>query len=468
LIYPNGVNGLTGEYLLPPVEPGAVAAVARAPAGRPEVARELAVLGERLSEPSFGLPFNVRPEDVSQAGWAVVFGHGETDRVRSALEPLVEHRRRVAGADRVKVLDHQPGEQWRDWLIRHRVIAGTVDPRRVPYYVLLVGGPDRIPFEFQYLLSVEYAVGRLDFDTAAGYQRYVTSLIDYERSGSLRAPAAAFFATEHSFDVATQLSSELLVRPLAGSFRPGGRFADAVPGYQVAAPILAEQATKAALLDLLAGASGASRPALVFAAAHGVGGWPAGHPDQPARHGALLCQDWPGLGRIDPAHYLAAGDIAPDARPHGMVAFFFACYGAGTPEVEPFQPPGSAPVRVADTPFVAALPKRLLGHPQGGALAVVGHIERAWGYSFLSGGQAQLLPFQNAVGRILSGQPVGYAMKDFNERYAALSANALDLARQIGYGRVVPDAELAALWTERVDAQNYIVLGDPAAALKPA
>src|SRR5215213_9232912 len=27
------------------------------------------------------------------------------------------------------------------------------------------------------------------------------------------------------------------------------------------------------------------------------------------------------------------------------------------------------------------------------------------------------------VGRILLGQPVGYAMKDFNEKYAALSAN---------------------------------------------
>ena len=33
----------------------------------------------------------------------------------------------------------------------------------------------------------------------------------------------------------------------------------------------------------------------------------------------------------------------------------------------------------------------------------------------------QLLPFQNAIGRILIGQPVGHAFKDFNERYASLS-----------------------------------------------
>src|SRR5262249_11298896 len=121
LIYPNGVSGLTGAYLLPAVEPSAVAALARAPAGHPEGARELAGPGERLSERTYGLPFNIRPDDVSQAGWAVVFARDETDRVRAALEPLVEHRRRVAGADRVKVLDHLPGEQWRDWLARHRI-----------------------------------------------------------------------------------------------------------------------------------------------------------------------------------------------------------------------------------------------------------------------------------------------------------------------------------------------------------
>jgi hypothetical protein len=468
LIHPNGVNGLTGAYLLPPVAPSDVAARVRRPAGGPAVLAELATLGERLHEPTLGLPFDVRPDDLSQAGWAVVFGAGETDQVRAALEPLIEHRARVAGARRVKVLDHRPGERWQDWLARHRVGPGTVDPRQVPYYVLLIGGPERIPFEFQYLLSVEYAVGRLHFDDVTGYQRYAASLVDHEEAaGSPRQAAAAFFAPRHAADLSTQLASDLLVRPLAGSFRPGGRFAGAVRGYRIAAPLVAEGATKAALLELLEGNGLDNRPALVFLAAHGLGGWPAGHPDQTARHGAVVCQDWPGPGQIDPDHYLAASDIARGARPHGMIAFLYACYGAGTPELEPFHVPDSTPARVADAPFVAALPKRLLAHPEGGALAVIGHVDRAWGYSFLSGGQAQLLPFQNAVGRILSGQPVGHAMKDFSERYAALSANVSTLLRQTGYGRPVGDEELAMLWTERTDAQNYVVLGDPAARLKP-
>jgi hypothetical protein len=470
LIYPNGVNGLTGEYLLRPVEPARVAALAKEPVPDPDAVRELVRLGERIGEPTFGLPFDIRPENVTEAGWAVVFGSDETGSVREALAPLVEHRRRRHGHDRVKVLDHRPGERWHEWLIRHGTTPGNVDPRRIPYYVLLVGGPGRIPFEFQHTLDVEYAVGRLHFDDADGYRRYVTSLVQYERAArSSREKAAAFFGTRHPFDIATHLSATLLVQPLADSLRPGGRFAEAVPGCRVDPPILAESATKARLGEILSGSGGGGRPELLFSATHGMGGWPPGHPDQAARHGALLCQDWPGLGQVDPAHYFAASDVASDAGLHGIVAFFFACYGAGTPEFDPFwHEPNEPPLRIAEEPFVAALAKSLLAHPNGGALAVIGHIDRTWGNSFLSGGQAHLLPFQNAMCRILSSQPVGYAMKDFNEKYAVLSASYSDTLQEIEFGKLVPDAELANLRAERNDAQNYIVLGDPAATLKPA
>ncbi len=58
-------------------------------------------------------------------------------------------------------------------------------------------------------------------------------------------------------------------------------------------------------------------------------------------------------------------------------------------------------------------------------------------------------------------------MKDFNERYAALSTSMSDILERVGFaGFVVSDAELARLWTQRNDAQNYVVLGDPAAAVR--
>src|SRR5205823_5562176 len=130
--------------------------------------------------------------------------------------------------------------------------------------------------------------------------------------------------------------------------------------------------------------------------------------------------------------------------------------------------PGGPPAELSERPFVAALPKRLLSHDRGGALAVIGHVARASGFSFMRPGGSQLLPFRNALGRILAGETVGYAMTDFNERYAALSTDLANLQWQVSVGATIPDEELVPRWIERNDAQNYVVLGDPAVALRPA
>jgi Peptidase family C25 len=467
LIHPNGVNGLTGEFLLPPLATADVADRARKVDDDPDTVNRLKQVHADQSEATYRVPFDIDPENVANAGWAIVFSEDEDDVVKAALDALIEHRGSQVGDDRMKVLDYQPGEGWPEWLVRHGTSIGNLDPRKVPYYVLLVGGPDRIPFSFQFLLSVEYAVGRLSFDDADGYRRYVGGLIDYESAAPARDSVATFFGTRHPFDRATQLSADSLVTPLSDGFGPGGRFESAVTGYRIDT-LLAEEASKAALGELLAGSGPSGRPALLFSATHGLGGWPAGHPDQAARHGALVCQGWPGVGQIATEHYFAGSDLPAEADVHGLVAFFFACFGAGTPREDAYaHMPGQPPPVLATEPFVAALPKRLLGHPNGGALAVIGHVDLAWGYSFVSDGAAQVLPFQNATGRILLGQPVGHAMKDFNERYAALSTSLSDMLERVGFaGFVVSDAELARLWTQRNDAQNYVVLGDPAAAVR--
>src|SRR4029453_322171 len=82
--------------------------------------------------------------------------------------------------------------------------------------------------------------------------------------------------------------------------------------------------------------SGAERPDLLFTATHRIG-FPPGPPGQRATQGALVCQDWPGPrhGKIGPTHWFAAPDI-PDAELTGMIAFLFACFGAGTPRYDEF------------------------------------------------------------------------------------------------------------------------------------
>ena len=473
-VYVNGISGVTGDYLLPPLPVATAAALAKGEQSDPRITTWLHGLWRQLQRPSLGLPLDVDPDDVAQAGWAVVFHADEAGPVRSALEPLVERRRRLLPADRFKVLEFRPGETWRRWLARHGVAPGTVEPWKVPYYLLLVGDPERVPYVVQSLLDIEYAVGRISFDSADDYGRYAEAVVAYETAAT--APHdrnVVFVGTRHNFDPATELSAEHLVRPLAD----GQAARDGEPAYPPAAErwgfatrkLLADDATKAKLLETLHGGPGGSPPALLFSATHGVG-WPKGHQDQLAKQGALLCQDWPGIGQIGAEHYLAASDVGDDAVVGGLVLFCFACYGAGTPRRDSFMHASATPPPdIAERAFVGALPRRLLSHPNGAALALIGHVDRAWGYSIVPpGASAQLRPFRNAIDRILTGVPVGSATKDFSERYAALSADLSGMLEELSFGAEFPDNDLAARWVERNDAQNYAVVGDPAVRLRPA
>ena len=466
-IYANGINALTGDYLVAPLETSQVAALARDAPRDDAQDKWLAKVSGEKSRKTLGVPFNVDADDPASAGWGIVFPSEGSADLQLALQTLIEHRTAKLGAAKVKVLFHQPNEGWADWLRRHGVGPGTINPAKVPYYLLLVGPPTQISFEMQYLLDVEYAVGRLHLDDLDAYRRYASTVVEYESaSGAARDASAAFFGTRHPRDPATALSADLLIDPLAKAFAPGGQFAASIPDVKVHTS-LGAGSSKASLADLFRGTGPMGRPALFFSATHGLGGFPAGHPDQPAKQGALLCQDWPGLGSVSPDHYFAASDLPLDAQVRGLVAFFFACYGAGTPDVDPYlHEPGKPAATVAPEAFVAALPKALLSHPNGGALAAVGHIDRAWGFSFLSMASQPLLnPFQNAIGWILLGKPIGYAMKDFNEKYAVHSAGLSALIENVGWGKAVPDQQLAIEWLQRNDAQNYIILGDPAVRL---
>ena len=155
----------------------------------------------------------VRCRKIEKAGWAIVFGAAPASSVRDAL-PLIEHRRKQAGR-LLKELDYN-GEQLRDWLGKQGVSPGNMKPAKLPYYVMLVGSPEQIPFEFQYLLGVEYAVGHLSFDDATDYARYASSTIAYESGATFPRPQISY-GTRHRADDATKLSATFLIDPLTNS-----------------------------------------------------------------------------------------------------------------------------------------------------------------------------------------------------------------------------------------------------------
>ena len=84
-----------------------------------------------------------------------------------------------------------------------------------------------------------------------------------------------------------------------------------------------------------------------------------------------------------------------------------------------------------------------------GSLAVVGHVERAWGYSFLNpGGNAQLGTFFDTVKQLLAGDPVGLTTESFNLRYSDLATSLSHDLGELKYKQDYIDAyKLAQKWT---------------------
>jgi hypothetical protein len=154
-----------------------------------------------------------------------------------------------------------------------------------------------------------------------------------------------------------------------------------------------------------------------------------------------------------------------------MLAFFFACYGAGTPQMDEFAHTAfkDSPNQIAPQSFTAALPRRMLAHPKGSALAIIGHVDRAWGYSFYWGSaKRQLAVFESALNMLLQGFPIGAADDPFNVRYAELSTELTQLLEDIQFGKKYQERELSGMWTANNDARNYVILGDPAVRLMVA
>lgn len=468
----NGINGATGDYLLDSLTSEAIARVAR---GQPVDPAELKDIRIRRSldqsqEAHFGLREGLDANDLAQAGWGVILPGSlepkQRDQLKEALQPLLALRQKQA-AGKVEHYyreflggdGYQPSESKQDFLRRFGRGAGPADPEKVPYYLLIVGDPEQIPFSFQYQLDVQYAVGRIYFDHLEDYYNYAQSVVNAE-SGKFSLPRqAAFWGTANQDDRATSLSSQYLVKPLADYMTSDQ------PDWKIQT-YLQDQAYKSNLSQIL---TSAAAPALLFTASHGMA-FPAGDPRQLPRQGALLCQDWPGpkghRGPIPEDFYFSAEDVSQDANVFGSLAFFFACYGAGTPKVDNFYRTAFLDQKpIAPKSFLARLPQRLLSHPKGGALAVIGHVERAWGYSFYWDGVGQdLVMFESTLKRLADGHPLGSALEYFNERYAELST---DLTSELDETtpEMQDDVKIAGLWTSNNDARNYAILGDPAVRL---
>lgn len=471
LLYFNGINGATGGYGLNPMTDKEFAAAI--------TKQEKEFQGSENFRPMYGID----AKNLAETGWGIILPFDDSDparqqkqdRIKEALSDLLKLRQSQAG-DLFKIFEgpnnvgggfrYRKKDDKLSFLKRQKVGSGAVDPKKgVPYYLLLIGNPEEIPYRFQNELDVQYAVGRIDFgDDYEAYARYASSVVTAE-TGGLKLPRKVnFFGVESPDDKATTMSSQYLVQPLFEKLKANK--AD----WTVEA-LLKDQAVKSQLQRVL-GAD--NMPALLFTASHGME-FPNGDNRQIPHQGALLCSDWKGpkthKGPISQDLYFAGDDLGGDVNLLGLIAFCFACYGAGTPLWDEFSKQAfKDKEQIAPRPFIAGLPTRMLSQPKGGALAVIGHVERAWGYSFAwPGAGAHLVTFEETFNKLLDGYPVGSAVEVFNERYAELATEVTTKVEEYEDNPDDVDArEFAGLWTAHNDARGYVVIGDPAVRLHVA
>jgi V8-like Glu-specific endopeptidase len=476
LVYVNGINGTRGGYLVPPMTAEQALGLADADEkGRGDHAIELRNRNQRDNSGTYALPHGRDPCKLEEAGWGVIFPFVDAPAarkrqaaIREAIKPLLELRKNQARAggneNYYREYLYPPGKSKQDFLAANGVGVGSpVYPENMPYYLLIVAEPEEVSFRFQYELDVEYAVGRIAFDTVDEYARYARSVVETDGKKIVLPRRAIFVGTRNEDDRATAMSSEKLVPPLRDAL------AKELQGWSLES-LMKEQVTK----DALAGVFNApAPPSLLFTASHGMG-FEKGDHRQFRHQGALLCSDCPDFRqKIDEKYYVSADDVGTHASLFGTIAFFFACYGAGTPQLNDFPHEEGLKVKnqLAARSFVAPLPLKMLSNPRGGALAVVGHVERAWANSFmLHAQQPQIQSFRSALNMILSGYPVGAAMEVFNERYAALATVLTGELDKISLGLQLTPVELArtsSMWTAHNDARSYVVIGDPAVRLFP-
>lgn len=461
----SGLNGVKGGPLFPDMTAEQLAALAL---GRPLEEENLKDLRQALQPGLMGLMPGLDARNLSQAGWGVLYAEDdpEVDAIRDALQPLLEHRRSEAAAEKehlfreyVRDMGYRAGDTKGDWLARQAVGIGPVDPDFVPYYLLIVGSPELIPFSFQYQLDVQYAVGRVCFKHPDDYRRYAESVVATEKGEAARQPRAVFFAPRHEGDWHTEIAERYFVSPLAAALP------SAKTGWEIDV-VSGQGATKQRLGRLL---GGEDTPSLLLTVGHGVC-FPSGYEVQEELQGELVCADWPSRGElIEQSQCFSARDVSPDARLTGLIGFHFACFSGGTPALDDFMHEDAQTCKqLAPKDFVACLPQRLLAH-RNGSLAFVGHVEKAWEWSFYSedAHSSTIQAFVATFQRLLEGYPLGAAMEFINNRYAELASDLNSETEAVRYrGAKLNATRLANLWVATNDCRNYAVFGDPAVRLR--
>jgi hypothetical protein len=331
---------------------------------------------------------------------------------------------------------------------------------RVPYYLLIVGGPQAVPWEVQLRLNLTRAVGRLDLNDD-GLANYVTALRSGWRDSRACPLRAVLWAT--GYDRVTHVLRRAIAERLRDRFR-----GDPTPAIRDGLTYLEEgAATAAALVAALRD----NRPGLVVTTGHG---WTdLGDPRLTERVGAPVDQQ---------RQPLEAGALTADWQPDGAVWYALACCSAGTNDRNRYNgllnPTSEAHRGLEELArrlgaATAPLPRSLLGARRP-LRAFIGHVEPTFDRTMHDPvtkqhlGDRLVAAFHGDSAHSLYHQdsaPVGLALRPHFQTYSDLVYGRREEEKRLNAGDGTAEGRILDAELRACDVCSTVILGDPTVAL---
>jgi hypothetical protein len=424
--------------------------------------------------------------DLRLQRWGVIAIEGPRgDKLLELVGDLRRHRAEQQGEDtvvyRVKPgMDIAEAEAFMDGEYWDKVGRNT---ERLPQYLLLLGDADGVSWQLQQTLARHRVfTGRLAFADDEGYKVYVEKVIGWEKQPVPEREALFYVVNDPSSAIDSALNGFLIpTKESVSESAARDRYGSTIVNVQDVG-LIPKAPPRDELEKMLALAQKAQGGALV-SVSHGVGvsaeASAANGGMKRATQGALAVSYNCALV----ADRLRKGPFLP-----GGAWFFFACFSAGTPAESAYHgwlqrlkrddraaKTLSTLAGPGEAPFVAALPQAALANPEG-PLAVVGHVDLAWSWSYKAVRDGQGERHEARTER-LSGLVHGWLQGDrFGPAHHVLSSaanstgEALMTRHQLDAAGKSPGGETwqsqsSYLWLEYQDLNGYVLLGDPAAAL---
>jgi hypothetical protein len=322
---------------------------------------------------------------------------------------------------------------------------------RLPRYVVIIGGPDEIPWSVQYALGTRRAVGRLPF-TDERLGNYVSAMLDGWKDADLDVRAPLMWTVDIPGDITAEMRV-VIANPLEQ------RLTDPeLPRFQ---HLTDGQATAAGLLGMLK----AAKPALVVTSSHGLTDGSG-----EALAGTL------GLP-VDGGHSVVGLNDLDEAVPSGAVWHAQACCSAGSEGPSKYVGllgEGTTALGVVTSVAelgsrVAPAVTRLLGRPNP-VRAVVGHVEPTFDWTLRVAETHQGLGGEIVAAlstNLFASQPIGHAFSDYRSGVGELHTRWVTAAEKRAAGDQSQRPRLTRLRLSALDRQSMVLLGDPTVTLPP-